>query len=38
MVENAIILFKSFWTNAVVPATKAVIEPIKVITNKASLL
>lgn len=35
IVLNAIILLISFWTKPHVAAIKAVIEPIKVITNKA---
>jgi hypothetical protein len=35
MVENAIILFISFCTKPHNAATNAVIEPIKVITNRA---
>ena len=35
MVENAIILFKSFCTKPQVAAKKAVVAPIKVIINNA---
>ena len=38
IVEKAIILFKSFWTNPQVAAKKAVEAPTSVITNSAVLL
>ena len=38
IVEKAIILFKSFWTNPQVAAKKAVEAPTSVITRRAVLL